>query len=47
MTHFKGIYENSNFTINYSKVPFTGNIENFGKLNYLPFKADPMRRCIF
>jgi len=51
MTHFKKAYmRSSNFAINYSKVPFTGNINvDFGKevkFN-LPFKADLLGAVFF
>ena len=50
MTHFKKAYMRGNFAINYSKVPFTGNINvDFGKeIKFnLPFKADLLGAVFF
>jgi hypothetical protein len=51
MTHFKSVYKrSSNFAINYSKVPFVGNVNaTFGKevTFNIPFKADLLGSVYF
>ena len=51
MTHFKSVYKRgSNFAVNYSKIPFVGNVNSgFGKeLKFnIPFKADLLSALYF